>query len=77
MGQGGSTEPKTGSQNLIGFDPSKEALPIREAAHTAVMSACGIPPSLTSGRADGSSQRAALERFLRLTLPTYWKPHSG
>ena len=55
-------------QKIIGFDPSKEALPIREAAHTAVMSACGIPPSLTSGRADGSSQRAALERFLRLTL---------
>ena len=55
-------------QKIIGFDPSKEALPIREAAHTAVMSACGIPPSLVSGRSDGSSQRAALERFLRLTL---------
>lgn len=55
-------------QKIIGFDPSGQSLPVREAAHTAVMSACGIPPSLTSGRADGSSQRAALERFLRLTL---------
>ena len=32
------------------------------------MAACGIPPSLVSGRSDGSSQRASLERFLRLTL---------
>ena len=55
-------------QKIIGFNPSKESLPIREAVHTAVMAACGIPPSLTSGRADGASQRAALERFLRLTL---------
>ena len=56
------------AQNLIGFSPSKESLPIREAANLAVMSACGIPPSLTSGRADGTAQRAGLERFLRLTL---------
>ena len=64
----GNSPSRDWSQNLIGFSPSKESLPIREAMHAAVLSACGVPPSLVSGRADGSSQRSALERFLRLTL---------
>lgn len=55
-------------QSKIGFDPSKEALPIREVVSREVSACCGIPPSLVSGKADGTAQRAGLERFLRLTL---------
>ena len=64
----GSSPSRDWVQSKIGFDPSKEALPIREAVSLSVLACCGIPPSLVSGRADGSSQRSSLERFLRLTL---------
>ena len=52
----------------IGFDPSRESGLIREQAALAVLSACGIPPSLVSEKAEGTAQREGLRRFINLTL---------
>ena len=68
-GEGRAIAPKGDWESRrIGFDPSREAGPLREAAALAVLSACGIPPSLVSGSSEGTAQRESLRRFLNLTL---------
>ena len=68
-GEGRAIAPKGDwEQRRIGFDPSRESGPIREAAAMAVLSACGIPPSLVSDRAEGTGQREGYRRFVNLTL---------
>ena len=68
-GEGRAIAPKGDwEQRRIGFDPSRESGPIREAATMAVLSACGIPPSLVSEKAEGTGQREGFRRFLNLTL---------
>ena len=68
-GEGRAIAPKGDwEQRRIGFDPSRESGPIQEAATMAVLSACGIPPSLVSEKAEGTGQREAFRRFLNLTL---------
>ena len=68
-GEGRAIAPKGDwEQRRIGFDPSRESGLIREQAALAVLSACGIPPSLVSDRAEGTGQREGFRRFLNLTL---------
>ena len=55
-------------QTRIGFDPSKEASPIRAAVTSGVLSCCGIPPALFDPDAPGTAQRESLRRFLHLVL---------
>ena len=68
-GDGKAIAPRSDwEQKRIGFDPSKESGLIREQAALAVLSACGIPPSLVSEKAEGTGQREGFRRFLNLTL---------
>ena len=68
-GEGRAIAPRSDwEQHKVGFDPSRESGPIREAATMAVLSACGIPPSLVSEKAEGTGQREGFRRFLNLTL---------
>ena len=57
-----------GNRNESVLIQVEESGPIREQAALAVLSACGIPPSLVSEKAEGTGQREGFRRFLNLTL---------
>ncbi|MYE06625.1 MAG: phage portal protein [Chloroflexi bacterium] len=42
--------------------------PLRETVERSILAACGIPPELAHGNADGGAAREALRRFMVLTL---------
>ena len=52
----------------IGADPPDAMASLRSDTASAIMSACGIPPSLFEAGADGTSQREAIRRFFAGTV---------
>ena len=52
----------------IGADPPEALVNLRSAAALAVLAACGCPPELFTGTADGTSRREAWRVFLHGTL---------
>ena len=52
----------------LGIDPPEALVGLRSDAALAVLSACGCPPELFQGRADGTARREAWRTFLHGTL---------
>ena len=52
----------------IGIDPPEALVSLRSDTALAVLSACGVPPELFQGRADGTARRESWRTFLHGTL---------
>ena len=52
----------------IGIDPPEALVSLRSDAALSVLAACGVPPELFQGRADGTARREAWRTFLHGTL---------
>jgi len=64
-GEGPGAAPKVDwMPRRIGANPPQALGELREDAWSAVLAACGIPPSLFRDLADGTAQREAFRRFL-------------
>ena len=52
----------------LGANPPDALVDLSDKASLAVLSACGVPPELMSGQAQGTSAREAFRRFLHATV---------
>ena len=52
----------------LGADPPEALVDLSDKASLAVLAACGVPPELMSGQAQGTAAREAFRRFLHSTL---------
>ena len=52
----------------LGADPPESLVNLSDRASLAVLAACGVPPELMSGQAQGTAAREAFRRFLHSTL---------
>ena len=52
----------------LGANPPASVVSLLDSARLEVLGACGVPPSLFAGNADGTSQRESYRRFLHTTL---------
>ena len=52
----------------LGANPPDALVDLSDKASLAVLSACGIPPELMSGQAQGTAAREAFRRFLHATV---------
>ena len=69
FGEGRSAAPKRDWEpSRLGANPPQTLPSLRSDAFLAVLSACGVPPSLAYQQADGSGQREALRRYLHTSL---------
>ena len=55
-------------QQRLGMNPPAGEIELRSEVQTAILMACGIPPSLVTVPADGSGQRESYRRFLHATI---------
>ena len=68
-GEGRSAAPRRDWEpSRIGANPPQTLPSLRSDAALAVLSACGVPPSLAYRQADGTGQREALRRYLHTSL---------
>lgn len=54
--------------NRLGADPPQSLVDLSDKATLSVLAACGIPPELMSGNAQGTAAREAFRRFLHATV---------
>ena len=54
--------------NRLGANPPESLVDLSDKASLAVLAACGIPPELMSGQAQGTAAREAFRRFLHATV---------
>ena len=69
FGQGPAGAPRRDwQQSRVGFEPPDIARGVREDVFGHVLAACNVPPSLVHDRAEGTSQREALRRWVHLAV---------
>ena len=70
MGDGLPMGSPTGDwkQSRLGANPPDALVDLSDKASLAVLAACGVPPELMSGQAQGTAAREAFRRFLHATV---------
>ena len=56
----------------LGANPPDALVNLSDKAALAVLAACGVPPELMSGQAQGTAAREAFRRFLHATVTPCW-----
>ena len=68
-GQGPAGAPRRDwQQSRLGFEPPDISRTMREDVFSHVLAACNVPPALVHERAEGTSQREALRRWVHLAV---------